>query len=975
MSDTVEHRAVSESPRDIIKRRLWGASLSENRFIDVADGQKKSFDHSFMSLPESGNYGIYARGNDSLVLIDIDDYKDEFSNRGVESLQQLPATLEQSSAHGGTHRIYRVSPTDDGKLVADIIKAKFGCHNPSPSWGEVRAHNQYIVGAGSKLTCHDNCRYSVQADRAIATIDASALVNVLDADPDIERSDTKNTDTNTETDSDTSGSRSDTGVYTGTDDVDTDTDVSDIDARLQIALNQDEKLRQLWIGDYSDYRTSNGVDRSRAESALAGKLAFWFDKDKRIVRKLMDQADTRKWCERQDAAYRDSVLEAVDNQSETYSGSTSTATDGGAVTTQQPPDDVAQSKKEHPTLSRQSLRQNAGLGDDESIHDLTDRMKAALTWELIKESEHHHIRATENDEILAYDVEKGIWVGSSDGSERILKEACRKPLPMGAYGSNVFEQLKSIIEADPEGFVARDELGVGANKIVVQNGVLDIDVAYRHLSSNGNVDTSAISELSPTDFAVSQLDYEFNPDASAHQWQSFVDDVIEDEMIPLVQEYLGTCLFDGHLAEKALLMVGDGSNGKSTFLNIIRKVFGQSNVCSLTPSDFRDKNAQARMQNKTINIAAEISGQTLQGEALNRFKNHTGDDSVLVERKYEQPFNLNFTGGMLFASNDAPDISHVDDGDVAFWRRWETVSFPNSFPAGSEKRDPDIEDRLTQDDNLSAILNWLLIGYGRFRHENDCSFTNSRTHVETQTIWQSWGDALDRFLNTVAEKDTDAEDISTSEAFDVFKQWCRSEGETVDMTQSSFTPQAKKKSLGYSTGIDTARDSSVNGFTAFGTSDEFDDPIDIVENDSDGSNSGTNANSGIDDFENADDGASDSGGVSDDGETDIGGETSGSEPNHVANQSTDESDTDGVQSGTNSDLSTEPSDTIDVSDWSDNRRYGTLTGKLENRNEPLSLKALQSKLQWDRDEVIKCVSQLQSRGTVRDTGDGFVLMD
>jgi biotin operon repressor len=52
-----------------------------------------------------------------------------------------------------------------------------------------------------------------------------------------------------------------------------------------------------------------------------------------------------------------------------------------------------------------------------------------------------------------------------------------------------------------------------------------------------------------------------------------------------------------------------------------------------------------------------------------------------------------------------------------------------------------------------------------------------------------------------------------------------------------------------------------------------------------------------------------------------------------------------------------------------------LTGKLENRNEPLSLKALQSKLQWDRDEVIKCVSQLQSRGTVRDTGDGFVLMD
>lgn len=949
MTDTVEHRAVSESPRDIIKRRLGGVSLSENRFIDVADGQKKSFDHSFMSLPESGNYGIYARGNDSLVLIDIDDYKDEFSNRGVESLQQLPATLEQSSAHGGTHRIYRVSPTDDGKQIAAVIKAKFGCRNPSPSWGEVRVHNQYIVGAGSELTCHDDCRYSVQADRAIATIDASALVSVLTDDPDIERSDTDDTNTNTETDTDT-----DTGDHIGADDVDTDTDESDIESRLQTALSQDEKLRQLWIGDYSGYRTSNGVDRSKAESALAGKLAFWFDKDKRTVRKLMDQASTQKWCERQDAGYRDSVLEAVDNQSETYSGSTSTATDGGAVTTQQPPDDVAQSKKEHPTLSRQSLRQNAGLGDDESIHDLTDRMKAALTWELIKESDTTHIRATENDEILAYDVDTGIWVGSSDGSERILKEACRKPLPMGAYGSNVFEQLKSIIEADPEGFVARDQLGVGANKIVVQNGVLDIDAAFRHLSSSGNVDTSsALSELSPTDFAVSQLDYEFNPDASAHRWENFVDDVIEDEMIPLVQEYLGTCLYDGHLAEKALLMVGDGSNGKSTFLNIIRKVFGQSNVCSLTPSDFRDKNAQARMQNKTINIAAEISGQTLQGEALNRFKNHTGDDSVLVERKYEQPFNLNFTGGMLFASNDAPDISHVDDGDVAFWRRWETVSFPNSFPAGSEKRDPDIEDRLTKDDNLSTILNWLLIGYGKFRHENDCSFTDSRSHVETQTIWQSWGDALDRFLNTVAEKDTDAADISTAEAFDVFKAWCRSEGETVDLTQSSFTPQAKKKSLGYSTDIDTVRDSSVNGFTAFGTSDEFDDPIDIIENDSDGSNSG------IGDFDatTADDGASDSDDVSDDGETDIEGVCSGSDTPDVSDQST------------------ETSDTVDVSDWRDAKKSGKMKGRLRASDEPISLEKLQSKLQWDRDEVVSCVSQLQSRKEVRDTGDGYVLMD
>jgi hypothetical protein len=173
------------------------------------------------------------------------------------------------------------------------------------------------------------------------------------------------------------------------------------------------------------------------------------------------------------------------------------------------------------------------------------------------------------------------------------------------------------------------------------------------------------------------------------------------------------------------------------------------------------------------------------------------------------------------------------------------------------------------------------------------------------------------------------------------------------MTQSSFTPQAKKKSLGYSTDIDTVRDSSVNGFTAFGTSDEFDDPIDIIENDSDGSNSG------IGDFDatTADDGASDSDDVSDDGETDIEGVCSGSDTPDVSDQST------------------ETSDTVDVSDWRDAKKSGKMKGRLRASDEPISLEKLQSKLQWDRDEVVSCVSQLQSRKEVRDTGDGYVLMD
>jgi Predicted ATPase len=363
------------------------------------------------------------------------------------------------------------------------------------------------------------------------------------------------------------------------------------------------------------------------------------------------------------------------------------------------------------------------------------------------------------------------------------------------------------------------------------------------------------------------------------------------------------------------------------------------------------------MENKTVNIAAEISGQTMQGEALNRFKNLTGNDTVQIERKYKSPFQLNFTGGMLFATNDAPDVTHVDDGDVAFWRRWETVHFPNSFPEGSEKRDPEIEERLKEDSNLSAILNWIILGYGRFRHENDCTFTNARDHIGTQTIWQSWGDALDRFLNTVVEQDEDAADISTREAFEVFKHWCREEGESVDITQAQFTPQAKKKSLGYSKGIDTRRDSQVNAFTAFGTPDELDDPIDIIAAGGGSNDSDAGANTGIDDFDDADAASSDG----DPERSDTREEDVENSEDAEANDSpaeTDRSDSP-AERGTSEGLRDKIKDAI---------RY-------DDSGDPVRLTQLQAVISNHRDDITDAVSYLQSTNQVRDTGEGYVLMN
>lgn len=189
--------------RETLVRRLDSAGLLEKRLIPVGDGEKASKVYhndasnrksGFDSL--SGNYGVYAgatpEGDRWLIDVDIDDYSDEAGGEALDAVNDLPDTFTVESPHTdgetGGHRYYVVI----GKDVHKSIEAVAGAKNPGPSWGEIRVHNQYVVGPGSQLdSCDkewcDDCSepdkgyYQIAADREIAEITLSQLFAVLEA--------------------------------------------------------------------------------------------------------------------------------------------------------------------------------------------------------------------------------------------------------------------------------------------------------------------------------------------------------------------------------------------------------------------------------------------------------------------------------------------------------------------------------------------------------------------------------------------------------------------------------------------------------------------------------------------------------------------------------------------------------------------------------------------------------------------------
>jgi putative DNA primase/helicase len=822
--------------RATVRARLKEAGISlDGRFVECFPGQKgANQDKDRLGSIPSTNYGVYATARDTLVLVDVDDYGEDVDEEAVQALAHLPATFEVETPHGGTHRYYSVEMDDSGRMPSAVLKAEFGAENPGPSWGEVRVMNQYVVGPGSMLKeCDkewcDSCatpdggRYTVAENREIATLDVSDLVAALRSDPQLSPD---------EEDEDGSESEEVGEVP------------DDVDGRLEKALESDDKLRRLWNGSTSGY----GNDRSRAECALAAKLGWWFGNDKSTVYSLMDRSDAEKWAERPDDTYRESVLEAVDQNTDSYTPGgkadppstkeliarysdefdtaedvpddvfgegevEKAATDGGATTGARTGDTPPYASALEPS----SIYILAALDEEEGeeISDLTDREKAAHTWEVIRRNPDVHIRVRrDNGSLWAYDG--GVW--KREG-ERALRHAARQTLGATNYGQNVLTELKGQVRADPTVEVEAETFGLPAGKVAVANGLLDLEAA-------ADRKPDALRTLKPTDYALTRIPHEWEPEAEYDEWHALVEEWAEDGRADALQEYVGYCLEVGAMPiHRALLVVGNGANGKGTFLNAVRTLLGDENTTSIELQRLaNESDALARLYGSVANIDDDLSARKL-GRGLGMFKKLVGDDRVEGRHLYEEAFEFDATAKHLYAANEVPDVSDdVGPEDEAFWRRWLLVEFPNHYPP--HERDPNLSEKVTSEEYLQKILAWAVDGRARLMEKG--YFTNeSRYSQSKRERWQSWGDSVAQFIEKCVEKDTDAERLTTGQAHRRYAAWCRENNEK-PVGQQQFTSTMKGEEVGYSSSVRI--DGTVQrGYKALGLSEDVPDLEDTPE--------------------------------------------------------------------------------------------------------------------------------------------------
>jgi len=206
-----------------------------------------------------------------------------------------------------------------------------------------------------------------------------------------------------------------------------------------------------------------------------------------------------------------------------------------------------------------------------------------------------------------------------------------------------------------------------------------------------------------------------------------------------------------------MVLVGDGANGKSTFLKILRATLGQENVSSQSLKALNDQRfAAAELQGKLANIRNEIGAESLSSDG--NFMSISAGETLTVERKFKDPFQLEVTAKLIYATNQLPSVDLDYTEQKAFFRRWLIAEFPNSY--APDERDEELANRIIENE-LPGVLNWMLEGYDKLVAD-DFRFCEE-SWAETKTKWNTYGDDVAKFIAYHIRRSVGSNEITTSQ--------------------------------------------------------------------------------------------------------------------------------------------------------------------------------------------------------------------
>lgn len=304
-----------------------------------------------------------------------------------------------------------------------------------------------------------------------------------------------------------------------------------------------------------------------------------------------------------------------------------------------------------------------------------------------------------------------------------------------------------------------------------------------------NIEDDSFVQFTHEHIITNIIPWDYNPNA----YYQLTDEVMNNischdkEIRQLLEEMIGYCMFRRNELGKAFILTGSGSNGKSTFLNMLKTMISKKNLSVLDLKKLDDRFSTVMLFNKLANIGDDISDEFITDSAS--FKKIVTGETIDAEQKGQPKFDFEPYVKLIFSANNIPRIGKGKDSS-AIKRRLVIIPFNARFDSSNPNFKPFIGDELRGQESMEYMIQLGLKALKNLLKER--KFTTSEAmQRELEEFEETNNPVLGFFHEAERDSDIKIENEPTSEVYKSYREYCIMSNLT-PMSAGEFSKQVKK---------------------------------------------------------------------------------------------------------------------------------------------------------------------------------------
>ena len=273
---------------------------------------------------------------------------------------------------------------------------------------------------------------------------------------------------------------------------------------------------------------------------------------------------------------------------------------------------------------------------------------------------------------------------------------------------------------------------------------------------------------------INQIPFSFYPDQvetvleGGEQIRKYLDFSISDLTDQQTfWQYLGYCMTTDTRFQKFLMIKGKGGTGKSIAISFIQHIVGSGNYSSMSLQNLNQRFYPTGLFGKLLNACADIPSTAM--ESVDVIKKAVGEDTLLYEKKGQDPTQFNSYAKLLFSANEMP--LNLDDKTNAYYRRLLVLYMNRAIP--EDQKDSQLKEKLFQESDYAIHMAMLALR----RLYTDNHFTESEHSKECIANLYRSADSVKAFTDDMLCHKV-GEKMKRSDIYRMYEEYCEENGRT-----------------------------------------------------------------------------------------------------------------------------------------------------------------------------------------------------